>query len=511
VSHRGSFAAAVACALFVAPGMARAGTYPVTACSAAPGSVNNSFVAFNSDPAHLSVGQSCPPLAGGSTTAEQESGLYATDRLLAGSNAIDGATAGWRFTAAQGTTVVSLAGKRYLGAHGDEHWTPFISADDVDQETCAFAFPADSCQVGAPFGSGEEADGPRAVPDASTVTVGITCAAAIGCGTGGTMHEAWATLYGVTLTVSEAGDPALATPTAGLWGEGAAGGFHVGTESVSVIASDVSGISSAQLSVDGVQVASSPGVCDYTKAAPCGNLHTTLSFNTAAVGDGPHTLSLQVDNAAQNVSQSSHEIVVDNTAPAAPEALSLTREASGAFALGWRNPPGQVAPIVASTYEFCAASGACLPPVSGGAAGLSGLRAPTGIHSVRVWLIDAAGHGGASNASAIVVPTLQPGEGKHVAALRLTHRLHGRRLTLSVNATGNVRGPVTVAYVARRGKRRTGHASRKVKLRGTKANATFTLSRVALAAQIITVSASAAGAPSVTAMIRLLRRRAPRR
>lgn len=497
--------------VLAAPALANAGTFQVSACSDAPGAANNSFVSFDSDPAHLSVGQSCPPQSRGSNRHEQETGLYATDKLLAGSNAVDGARAGWTFTATAGMTITGLQDERYLGAHGDNSWGPFVSADSTTLETCTFTFPADHCEVGGPLGAGNERFGLAALNNASSLSIGITCAAAIGCGTGGTMHEAWAALYGVTVTLSESAVPTISPPTGALWGSGPANGFHTGSESATFNASDPSGISAAQLLVDGSPVSSTPGTCDYTRAIPCANLTQTFTLDTTRFADGAHTLTLQTENAAGNVAQLTHGIVVDNTAPLPPVGLSVTAASDGTYTMTWSDPPDHAAPIVSATYQFCPAAGPCSMPETGPDGRIAGLHAPSGAHTVRVWLTDAAGQSSASNATTTVLPMKQKEGDSPPPTLHLRHHLHGHSLVLTATVPNGVHGPITLSYMALRGHHLLAHAKRRVKVSRGRATAVFTLPRAALAAQILSISASAVDASAAAVLIRLIHRRSHRR
>ena len=52
----------------------------------------------------------------------------------------------------------------------------------------------------------------------------------------GRNRAVWAAMYGATVTLSDPTPPTLGTPFGALWGPGEAGGFHKGTESVTVSA-----------------------------------------------------------------------------------------------------------------------------------------------------------------------------------------------------------------------------------------------------------------------------------
>lgn len=503
---RAAFGLCVLTVLMGSPAPADAGSFQLTVCGSAPAAANNSFVPFNTDPAHIVVSQTCPPQARGSDTQEQETGLYATDKLLAGSNAADGARGGWTVTAGAGMTITGLEDQRYLGAYGDNSWSPFVSADETTIDTCTFTFPAESCRVGGPLGSGIEGFGPSTINGASSISVGITCTASIGCGTGGTLHEAWAVLYGATLTISESASPTITPPTGTLWGPGPANGFHRGSESVTFNASDPSGISGAQLLIDGSPTASVAGNCDYTRVVPCTSLAQTFALETASIPDGAHIVTLQVENAAGNVAQTTHGIVIDNTAPAAPVGLTVALAGDSSYTLAWSDPLGHAAPIVSASYQFCPASGPCSLPEAGPDGHIGGLHPPASAATVRVWLTDAAGQSNPNNAAIAVLPS-KPREGgsPQLPELHLGHHLHGHSLSLTVTVPSSVRGPITFSYIALRGRHRLGHGYRHAKVKHGRAIIVFCLSRAELKAQVLSISASATGASSAAELIRLAR------
>lgn len=509
---RAAFSLCILTALMAQPAPAEAGSFQLTVCGSAPAAANNSFAAFNTDPAHIVVSQTCPPQARGTDTQEQETGLYATDKLLAGSNAANGARGGWTVTAGAGMTITGLEDQRYLGAYGDNSWSPFISADETTIDTCTFTFPAESCRVGGPLGSGIDGFGPATINGASRISIGITCTASIGCGTGGTLHEAWAALYGATVTISESASPTISPPSGTLWGPGPANGFHNGSESVTFNASDPSGISGAQLLVDGSATASNAGTCDYTRVVPCMSLAQTFALETASIPDGAHTVTLQVENAAGNITQATHGIVIDNTAPAAPVGLSAALASDGSYTLAWSDPLGHAAPIVSATYQFCPASGPCSLPETGPDGHIAGLHPPAGANTARVWLTDAAGQSNPSNAAIAALPS-KPGEGgsPQLPELRLRHHLHGHLLSLTATVPSGVRGPITFSYMALHGHHRLGHGHRHARIKHGRAVVAFPLSPAELKAQVLSISASAKGASSAAELVRLVHHRRPQR
>lgn len=117
--------------------------------------------------------------------------------------------------------------------------------------------------------------------------------------------------------------------------------------------------------------------------------------------DGAHTISVEARDAAGNVERVPREILVDNTAPASPQSLSLDGEEawqrSNGFNVRWRNPSDAGgSPIAGAAYELCpAVGGGCQEGTRDGAglSSLEGIAVPgPGEWVLRVWLRDAAGN-----------------------------------------------------------------------------------------------------------------------
>jgi hypothetical protein len=135
------------------------------------------------------------------------------------------------------------------------NWSPALRADGVivPGETCLDSVEnGETCSVGAPPEGGK----PAVITGLSAheLSLGVVCQAPAEdeCVTGATQYAVWATMYGATVTLSDPTPPTLGTPSGALWGPGEAGGFHKGTESVTVSADDVGGgVASIVLSADG--------------------------------------------------------------------------------------------------------------------------------------------------------------------------------------------------------------------------------------------------------------------
>lgn len=492
---------AVLLATLVCAPAARAGTYTVTACSLAPGNQNNSWQPFNEDIEHLTTGQGCPP-AQGEGEGAKTTGMFTADSLTGTGNAASGSSAGWQFTAPSGMSIVAVQAVRYLGAYGDDGWVPSLSAGGKTLESCTFSYPQESCSVGEPFGNVNSLGPTLAVEGAATVTSEVTCTGSEGCLTGGTIHTAWAALYGASVTLSETAEPTLPAPTGELWGSGTSNGYHKGTEALGFSATDPSGISQVTLAVDRRQVASAEGVCDYTYPIPCQPLSGMLALNTATLPDGPHTLTLTAYDAAHNQTQVRHAIVTANTPPGAPVGLHAVRATNGTYTITWSDP-ADVTPITGATYQLCPLpSGACQPaqglPAAdqqGSAWQIDGLRAPAGRWQIDVWLTDAAANSDHANVASAELPQpAKPPPHKHLARLKVHHTLRGRRLTVLVTAAAGVRGPVKVSYRAARGHRTLARGRRECRLRDRRARCTFRLPGRAVRASRLYIGASAGGA-----------------
>lgn len=292
----------------------------------------------------------------------------------------------------------------------------------------------------------------------------------------------------------------------------------------------------------------------YPRPCPPSTGPQTLTLDTTKLSDGTHTLTLQAVDAAGNHSTvATRQITIDNTPPAAPENLTATPTQSGGstFTVTWSDPPGQISPITLATYQLCPAggSGACTAPAAAPAAGPASVTVPgPGSWTLAVWLTDAAGNSNPANAAQITLTEPQPssgeggrteegagsggtgagggasggetggstkpggerggssstgagtgkssGTGKHVgtkskAKLRISVRLHGRRLIVHVR--GPRRRRVQVGYVASwHGRRIAGHAKH-VRLRHGRRTVVFTLGAKVAARSLICVQARLAG------------------
>jgi len=329
-------------------------------------------------------------------------------------------------------------------------------------------------------------------------------------------------MYGATVTLSDPTPPTLNTPSGALWGPGGAGGFHKGTESITVSAQDVGGgDASIVLSVDGRPMETYTAPCNFTFAQPCPSStgSQTLSLPTTQLSDGKHTLALVAVDAAGNQSNAaSEEITVDNSAPPPPIGLSAipTQAGGSTFKVTWSDPQGQPAPTTGALYQVCPASGSgsCSAPGAGPAAGPATVTVPgPGSWSIAVWLSDAAGNANPANAARTNVVVRLPGSGDPgpggkgaTPKLHLKEMLRGRKLI--VHVTGPTRGRVRVSFTGKLKGRIVASAVKTVLLRHGRLTVTFRLGRRTAAHALIRVSAKLDHERAVKSTLR--RRTAPR-
>ena len=124
-------------------------------------------------------------------------------------------------------------------------------------------------------------------------------------------------MYSARVALSESSLPALSGLAGPLW----AGSVVSGVVPVTFSASDETGIKQQYVRVDsGGVIAGAAQTCDSTLAQPCPQLPAgSLSVDTRRVGDGPHTFSLIVVDAAGNQqTATSPTVVVRNQVAAVP-------------------------------------------------------------------------------------------------------------------------------------------------------------------------------------------------
>ncbi len=280
----------------------------------------------------------------------------------------------------------------------DDDWRPALTIDSVPAESCSIVYPNYECSVG---GAGGQRTSFALSGTATTLDVGVYCqpSAAGNCVAGASLHHVAAVLYGATVTLTDGSSPTISN----IGGPLLAGGYLTGTRYASFDSSDNVGIRSSRLYVDDVAQPTTTYSCDFTFTVPCANkTGAELSIDTRGFADGTHSVQVATSDPASNETKSPKQTVtVDNTAPAAPQQLSVVGGSDwrddDSFSLTWANPAGQVAPIAGARYQICDADGSdCGAPQEASGLDISqldGVSVPaTGAWLVRLWLVDAAGN-----------------------------------------------------------------------------------------------------------------------
>src|SRR5438270_3174927 len=377
-------------------GRARAGTYEVVACDAAPGGVNNSWTGSASPT--MAARETCP------TRHQASGGMRVTNRVNAGTAPLF-ANATMAFDAPAGASIERLSAQ-YSIHREDRAWRMGCFTDSTMLSGCR---PNDAhalCEVTSSWpGFGVSWN---LAPGVRRVSIQATCEAAIGCSTkpsDSTLAERVGVhLFSATVRVRDDTPPPIWDVSDGPLTNGA---WQRGAQYVGYAASDNVGIRATHLYVDGVSRGDLERPCDYTRRVPCSDLtYSRYTVETQALRDGPHELRVDAVDAAGNVGSYRAGFRSDNTPPDAPTAFAVDGgegwRQTNHFALHWSNP-ASAAPIAGAWYELCnAATGSCSTGDRGGTgiASIGDLSVPgPGDYTVRVWLQDWAGNVNPANKS----------------------------------------------------------------------------------------------------------------
>ncbi len=376
-------------------------------------------------PSGLTVGNMCAGPATGPNEPQapptDEGALFAEDSTNTTADIPNGAEAGWSFTAPTGTSIVGLGYYRSLDAHQEPDLIPGLwSGEGTTIESCPATFEDHyECSL---LNNQPPAIG---VLNVSSLFFGVRCDLLDGgeycvAAAPGERH-AQADLYSANVTLSETASPTISSVSGAGW----SGGTLSGQSSLTLSASDYSGIASVEVvSTLGGVLARVPQSCDYYNAVPCPNLsQATVMLNTAAAGDGAQTLLLQVKDAAGNVtSVTSQPVTIDNHGPASPAGLTATLSGKEVV-LSWTNPPAPPVPIASATVTLCSA--VCLPASTVAASGSVRIPAPApGSYTGGLSLTDAAGKTSPPITAIVTVPSSSPPPAS--AKLKAVIDSHGR-------------------------------------------------------------------------------------
>lgn len=339
-------------ALAAPAGAGAVGTYEVVACDAA-GGPNHSWRAQAGSPTIFASRQRCPALGEYDGFGMRSSTAAATAPQLASS--------WWRFDAPAGTSIAALewAGHYATSGHG---W-----AARVESSRAVFG----GCGPSARACERQWANGAKPVRfeanGAGWIRVGAVCVAATGCQTGDGRSTPYvdASTWFAKVVVRDPAPPVMTASGRVLeqsWtGQGS---------TVSVSASDASGISRLALLIDGELASERSFECDRTRPTPCDSQSAGFEL-PRAVTDGRHTLTLMAVDAAGNEQRKDFSIGVDTTAPVAPSAPVVDGpdawRTDSRFSIRIPLPEqGTAAPLSAALVQICPertrpSFGECLP------------------------------------------------------------------------------------------------------------------------------------------------------
>jgi len=379
-----AFALAVLFGLAVASS-ARARTYSVPACDVAPRGVNSSWTPRAGKSMRASV--QCP------SRGKASGGMVVASSTTGGSVVPGGSYAEFRFTAPEGTSIVGANFNARLTRSSGGWWVG-LDSDRGPVFDCGQA--PGRCPRLRPVPAAK-----RGIERARWIRLIAICTQVRGCRTRGpaSVPAVEANLYDAQVTVEDTAGPRFGGFYAGqafTWYRGVGAAFYA--------VSDPSGITSTRVEANGHVVAVTPTKgCDPTRPRPCPDVPfgaVPLHTADAPFHDGANRVRAISTDAAGNESAVERAVLVDNHAPAPVSDIHVEggegwRSQNG-FSVAWRNPEGQVAPIVAAHIEICAAAGgSCFNAriAGSGISRVDGLRPPVGDWVVRVHLEDAAGNG----------------------------------------------------------------------------------------------------------------------
>jgi hypothetical protein len=404
---------ALAC-LALSSGAARAGTYEVVACDAAPGGNYGSWLPRATD--KMGTGQHCP------SAGRESGGLWAGNAVNVGTIPAFAASQ-YYFDAPPGTSIVFFAA-RYMFRRFDPYWRLGVFADTHMLHGCEPAAQETGCFFNSQSIDGDSTWGwtPNQIHQVSIVTA---CGSGTGCRSDAAApngDRAGVRLYGASVRIHDDSVPEVWATGAGIY----TGAWHRGTQSAAYSATDNVGFRRTRLYVDGTLLREDERECDFAQRRPCGDVPSgSYDVNTLAVPDGDHIVRVEGVDAAGNVGGFNHAFRSDNTAPGAPRDLAVEggegwRQAN-LFKVSWRNP-GSASPIRVARYRLCnAATNECTTGSrqGDGISSISNLEVPAlGHYRLRVWLEDQAGNVNDANWSdevSLRFDNVPPGEAEPAA------------------------------------------------------------------------------------------------
>lgn len=303
------------------------------------------------------------------------------------------------------TLIRTLTLERFLGRWSQ--WdSAIIAGESRVLETCSIVAPQLWCERGDNSGVGTQNAVTFQAINSPTVSLRVRCVSAGGCVNGALSNRAWVSVYRGTAQIE---DPA--PPTIGpLTGSFSDSGWHRGTDTVNVSASDASGVKTLRMFAASTELGRKDGMCDYARMKPCpGVSAASFSVDTSTVPDGTHELKVTATDAANQEATATGTLRVDRHAPAMPVNLAAAVATDGTYQITWKNPDqGTASPIVGAHVAVCDPAPAltCSPGQRTAGPGIEQVKnvaVASGQQSVRVWLEDEAGNVDPGNSSVVPV------------------------------------------------------------------------------------------------------------
>ncbi|MEA2474102.1 MAG: hypothetical protein QOE06_2017, partial [Thermoleophilaceae bacterium] len=386
---------AITCLAWGSPD-ARAGTFDVLACDAAPGGAYSSWTAQPGD--KMWAGVNCP------TAGREAGGLFAGSGVNVGTIQPFAASQQY-FDAPPGTSIVYF-GARYMFRRFDPYWRLGLFADTTMLHGCEPATKETGCFFSSES-TGVDSTWGWSAGQVHRVSAITACGSGTGCRSDAAApsgDRAGVRIYSATVRVFDDSAPALWDVGSGALTNGA---WQRGTQPIGYAGSDNVGLRRTRLWVDGKQLRDDARDCDFTRRKPCNDItYDTYSVNTEGLADGQHDLRVEGVDAAGNSGSLVGGFRSDNTPPDEPQAVVLEGGSgwrqTNQFKLSWRNP-ASASPISIAHYELCnTETAACSYGARSGdgIASISDLSVPApGHYTVRLWLQDYAGNVSTANMS----------------------------------------------------------------------------------------------------------------
>lgn len=384
--RRAALLAVVAALATVGASMpAAAGTYTVSGTCGA-------WSSFNDQPARLASYPACPHLI-----ARNVIGNFTTRRAEPG--------AGWRFDVPAGTSLEEIRLDAYIT--GGRSWSSEVrihggpGQGNVSQ-VMALCVADDNCGKDPAYTTGGGLTG--------AIIARVWCSDNDGCPNDGPRPRASVDIAGSAITLNDPTPPNVGiAPGGSLTSEG----WHGGTRTLAIAASDNTGIRAVRALVDGDSRYSSTNAlpCDFGRPVPCSDHGSApVTVDLRGLPDGQHAVAAQAEDASGNPATTAPATInVDNTPPLAPHRARLTGgrvwRSSNNFTVVWRNPAQLHAPIAGANWRLCPqgapdTSSACRTGTLASAdLNRLALQVPgPGAWRMRLWLYDAAGNSAEENA-----------------------------------------------------------------------------------------------------------------